>query len=118
MTVKRFVSIVAMSTALVNMPMHAQRPKAAPTRARGPADQWPNYQNDSNYSPLTQITPQNVSRLTQAWTFHYGAGSLPEYPFVGLDNRFEVQPLLIGGIMYVSTPSSPQSPNVKSTVTA
>src|SRR4051812_17944090 len=24
-------------------------------------DQWPNYQNNSNFSPLTQITPANVS---------------------------------------------------------
>ena len=39
-----------------------------------PADQWPGYQNNSNFSPLTQITPANVSKLTEAWTFHYGAG--------------------------------------------
>ena len=33
---------------------------------RVPADQWPNYQHNSNFSPLTQITPENVSRLTKA----------------------------------------------------
>ncbi len=114
---RRFVLCLALGIGFAVAPMHSQR-QAAPTRSQGSMDQWPNYQNNSNFSPLTQITPQNVSRLTQAWTFNYGAGSLPEYPFVGLDNRFEVQPLLIGGVMYISTPGSPRDPNVKSTVTA
>jgi len=82
-----------------------------------PADQWPGYQNNSNFSPLTQITPANVSKLTEAWTFHYGAGSLPAGN-LGLDYRFEGQPLIIGGVMYVSTPGSPRDPNLQSTVSA
>src|SRR5436309_4328266 len=94
MRIRRFVLFLALSAGLAAAPVHSQR-QATPTRAQRPADQWPNYQNNSNFSTLTQITPQNVSRLTEAWTFNYGAGSLPEYPFVGLDNRFEVQPLLI-----------------------
>src|SRR5215218_8205892 len=89
----------------------------ATLEAQQPRDQWPNYQHDSNFSPLTQITPANVTRLMKAWTFNYGAGSLPAGS-LGLDFRFEVQPLLIDGVMYVSTPSSPRDPNVKSTVTA
>lgn len=79
--------------------------------------QWPNYMHESDYSPLTQITPENVSRLTEAWTFHYGAGYLPSGS-VSLDYRFEIQPLLIDGVMYFSTPSSPRDPSVKSTITA
>ena len=82
-----------------------------------PRDQWPNYQHNSNFSPLTQITPQNVNRLEKAWTFNYGAGSLP-VGGLSLDYRFEVQPLLVDGVMYFSTPASPRDPNVKSTVTA
>ncbi len=82
-----------------------------------PADQWPRYQNNSNFSPLTQITPDNVSKLSEAWTFHYGAGSVPAGS-LGLDYRFEVQPILIGGVMYVSTPGSPRDPNLQSTVSA
>src|SRR2546421_3951551 len=89
----------------------AQRPQ------QSPVNQWPNYQFNSNFSPLTQITPANVARLTGAWTFNYGAGSLPSGN-LGLDYRFEAQPLMIGGVMYISTPSSPRDPNVKSTVTA
>ncbi|HKR29731.1 MAG TPA: PQQ-binding-like beta-propeller repeat protein [Terriglobales bacterium] len=80
-------------------------------------DQWPSYMYDSDYSPLTQITPENVPRLTEAWTFHYGAGYLPAGS-VELDYRFEIQPLLVNGVMYFSTPSSPRDPSVKSTITA
>jgi quinoprotein glucose dehydrogenase len=80
-------------------------------------DQWPNYQHNSNYSPLTSITPENVKNLTTAWTFNYGAGSSPAGN-LGLDYRFEVQPLLIGGVIYISTPASPTDPNLKSTITA
>jgi glucose dehydrogenase len=80
-------------------------------------DQWPVYQYKSDFSPLTQITPENVSKLTEAWTFHYGGGSKPSGS-LGLDFRFEVQPLIIGGVMYISTPSSPADPNLKSTITA
>jgi len=84
---------------------------------QAPLNQWPNYQHNSNFSPLTQITPANVSQLTRAWTFNYGAGSLPSGA-LGLDYRFEVQPLIIGGVMYISTPASPRDPELKSTVTA
>jgi len=90
---------------------------AAPPVTKAPADQWPEYQHNSNFSPLTQITPDNVGKLTEAWTFHYGAGSVPAGS-LGLDYRFEVQPLIIGGIMYVSTPGSPRDPNLQSTVSA
>ena len=84
-----------------------------------PPDEWPNHQHNSNYSPLTQITPANVASLTQAWTFNYGGGSSPgRGVFLGLDYRFEVQPLLVGGVMYISTPTSPMAPDLKSTVTA
>src|SRR6478735_12758433 len=82
-----------------------------------PPDQWPNYQFKSNFSPLTALTPANVKDLEPAWTFHYGAGSSPAGS-LGLDYRFEVQPLLIGGVMYFSTPASPSDPNFKSTITA
>src|SRR5215471_4582422 len=94
----------------------APRPPARPAAAAA-SDQWPNYQNNSNFSPLDQITPDNVSRLTKAWTFSYGGGSM-DSGSLGLDYRFEVQPLLIGGVMYISTPASPYKQDVTSTVTA
>lgn len=83
-------------------------------------NQWPAYGGgpmNQNFSPHTQITPRNVSRLRPAWTFHYG---VPKHDLgdQGLDFRFEVTPLIIGGVMYISTPMSPMAPTLKSTITA
>ncbi|MBV8904887.1 MAG: hypothetical protein JOZ22_14740, partial [Acidobacteriia bacterium] len=88
-------------------------------RPTGP-NQWPAYGGgnaNQNYSPLTQITPQNVSGLKQAWVYHYGAGQIQEGD-QGIDYRFEITPLLIGDVMYISTPCSPAKPDLKSSITA
>ena len=45
-------------------------------RPDGP-NQWPAYGgggDNRNFSPLNQITPQNVANLQPAWVYHYGAG--------------------------------------------
>ena len=86
--------------------------------AQRSADQWPNHQHNSNFSPAAQITPENVARLVPAWTHNYGGGTMPDGGFVGLDFRFEVQPLHVGDTLYISTPASMANPDLKSTVTA
>ncbi|MCR5879292.1 cytochrome c [Phenylobacterium sp. J367] len=76
----------------------AGAPKPAPVRG-AMADQWPVYgQNNAsqNFSPLVQLTPQNVARLQPAWTYHYGAG-VSDLGDAGIDYRFQVQPLIVGG---------------------
>ena len=68
-------------------------------RPEGP-NQWPAYGGggaNTNWSSLTQITPANVSKLEPAWTYRYGAGR-GQSGDMGLDYRFEVTPLIIGGI--------------------
>lgn len=58
------------------------------------SDDWPLYGRDAGaqrFSPLTQITPQNVNTLTRAWTFDTGGTAL------------QVTPLVIDGVMYVTT---------------
>jgi glucose dehydrogenase len=58
---------------------------------------WPQYGHDpggERYSPLKQITTDNVSKLKPAWTWDPGESSL----------SFETTPLVIGNVMYVSTP--------------
>ncbi len=85
-----------------------------------PDGQWPTYGGgpyNQNYSPLTQINKDNVANLQVAWTFNYGTGQ-HEMGDAGLDYRFEVTPLLIGGVMYLSTPSHPQAEGVPATITA
>ena len=85
-----------------------------------PANQWTSYgqnRGSTNFSPLKQITPANVSTLKRAWTFRYGGGTDDDGDR-GLDFRWEVTPLIIGGVMYVSTPSNPNKPELKATITA
>ena len=83
-------------------------------------NQWPTYGGtnaNQNYSKLTQITPQNVSTLKKAWVYHYGAGEVKQGD-QGLDYRFEVTPLIVGDVMYISTPSSPATPDLKASIAA
>jgi len=97
--------------------------------------QWPTYGHDpggQRFSPLTQITPANVSRLKIAWTYHMrpegftGArgggpprspdapvGDTPEFAGGGGGRGFgsgfrpsESTPLVINGVMYMTTPYS------------
>jgi quinoprotein glucose dehydrogenase len=94
--------------------------------------EWPTYGHDPGgmrFSPLTQITPANVGELKVAWVYHMrpagavvpagrgGAGAPGETPDGAPVGRgrgrggsgfraSEVTPLVIGGIMYLSTPYS------------
>src|SRR6185503_13896239 len=68
----------------------AGRPASAPAK---PSGDWPYYVHDPGawrFSPLTQITPQNVATLTRAWTFDTGGGGM------------QLTPLVIDGVMYVT----------------
>jgi quinoprotein glucose dehydrogenase len=69
--------------------------------AQGPAE-WSAYGRDqagSRYSPLTQITRENVTRLTVAWTYRTGDAGPTRVP-----PKFEATPLVIRDTMYLSTP--------------
>jgi quinoprotein glucose dehydrogenase len=66
---------------------------------------WPSYGNDPGgmrYSRLTQIDRTNVNQLKAAWTFQ--TGDISE----GKDGRkrsgFETTPILVDGILYLTTP--------------
>src|SRR5438105_5021712 len=59
-------------------------------------NEWPVYGHDPGgmrYSPLAQIHTGNVARLARAWTYHTGEQG----------RQFESTPLVIGGVMYLST---------------
>jgi quinoprotein glucose dehydrogenase len=70
----------------------------------GPVAGWPEYGGDKGglrYSPLTQITPENVRHLEVAWTYRHGDFS---------DGRgevartsFQVTPIVVGEILYFCT---------------
>ena len=75
--------------------------------ARTPTDgEWRAYGRDalgSRWSPLAEITRENVSRLQPAWTYNTGETS-PEFATRRAKRALEVTPLVIDGRMYVSTP--------------
>jgi quinoprotein glucose dehydrogenase len=72
-----------------------------------PAQEWPAYAGDSGgskYSRLKQINRENVARLKIAWTYHTGdISDGSEYP---PRSAFEATPLVIDGVLYVTTPFS------------
>jgi quinoprotein glucose dehydrogenase len=67
--------------------------------------EWPYYGGDqggSKYSSLTQINRSNVKNLKLAWQWKTGEQSLPAYGTS--PGMFEVTPIMIGGVLYFSTP--------------
>ena len=98
------VGIFAALVALIFLGiLGARRSSARPEN--NSAGEWPYYGHDAGgmrYSPLTQISRENVSTLKVAWTFHTGEIS------DGRGNRkrsgFETTPLLVDGTLYLTTP--------------
>ena len=74
--------------------------------AGGPVADWHEYGRDpggSRYSPLTQITKDNVKHLHIAWTYRTGdlsdgKGDIPS------TSAFEATPILVDGTLYFPTP--------------
>jgi quinoprotein glucose dehydrogenase len=65
---------------------------------------WPFYGHDAGgmrYSPLAQITRQNVSRLAVAWTFH--TGDVTAGGNGAQRSGFEATPLVVDGTLYLTT---------------
>src|SRR5882762_9448048 len=74
--------------------------------AASPHDrEWPYYGNDqggSRYSPLTEVNKKNVGELKLAWQWKTGERPLPE--FGTTPGMFEGTPIMIAGVLYLSTP--------------
>jgi alcohol dehydrogenase (cytochrome c) len=68
-------------------------------RLKNPADgDWPMFRRTYDgwgFSPLTQITPDNVARLQPAWIFSTGA-----------ENGHEAPPIVANGVMFAATPGN------------
>jgi quinoprotein glucose dehydrogenase len=67
--------------------------------------EWPNYGNDPGgmrYSALAQINRENVSKLKVAWIFH--TGDVSDGSGGRKRSGFEATPILVDGILYVTTP--------------
>jgi quinoprotein glucose dehydrogenase len=71
----------------------------------GPMQPWPVYAADdaaTHYSPLADINRGNVGRLGVAWEWQVGEDTLPA--FGTRPGNFQNTPLMIDGVLYVSTP--------------
>lgn len=71
-----------------------------------PGADWPAYggsESARRYSPLAQITPANVGKLTRAWLIH--TGDLPSAQAQGTYGA-ENTPLKVGNSLYVCTPKN------------
>jgi alcohol dehydrogenase (cytochrome c) len=76
--------------------MNAAQADSAMRAAIADSANWPSYGRDytnQRYSPLRQITPSNASNLTLAWRYK-----------TGIPRAFEASPIVVNGVMYVSTP--------------
>jgi quinoprotein glucose dehydrogenase len=72
----------------------------------GSPQEWPVYAADAaatHYSPLTDINRSNVGRLAVAWEWKTGDDRI-EAPTGTRPGSFENTPLMIGDVLYVSTP--------------
>ncbi len=68
------------------------------------ADDWPVYGHDtssSRYSPLTDITRENVSQLKVAWTYH--TGDISDGKGQRRRSGFETTPIVVDGTLYLTT---------------
>lgn len=87
----------------------AQQKSSSRQTAKSVRGDWPLYRHDlsgTGYSPLTQITVQNASRLTQAWTYRFPAdrtGAAAGRGRGGAGAPSEATPIVVNGVMYLAT---------------
>jgi len=76
---------------------------------RSPDADWPTYNRDlagTRYSPLTQINAENVSKLTQVWSYRLRPAAGVVVPAVNQPASAaeifqEVTPIVVNGVMYM-----------------
>jgi quinoprotein glucose dehydrogenase len=96
--------VLAMATAMATLAACDSTPRALPLDLTGPTAEWPEYGGDKGalrYSPLDQITPDNVARLDVAWTYHHGdaADGTGEYK----RTSFQATPIVVDAMLYFCT---------------
>lgn len=100
------------STPTAPAPAETQAPAAPDEATRSPdrntAEDWLGFganNHGTRFSPASQITPENVSRLEKVWEFHTG-----DLPHMSPNNGpirygFQNTPTKVGDTLYVCTPS-------------
>jgi quinoprotein glucose dehydrogenase len=96
------VGIIAIALAAstgTSRPLYAQA-SGAPATDPGASRDWPFVHGDpgaTRFSPLAEITRQNVAALEVAWTYHTGDAD-PKY-----FTTIECTPIVVDGVMYITT---------------
>jgi len=70
----------------------------------GPTSDWPEYGRDKGglrFSPLTQITPENVGALSVKWTYHHG--DISDGSDGTSRTSFNATPIVVDGGLYFCT---------------
>ena len=91
---------VAVALDLAGIPGNAERQAAAQNAA---STEWPTYGHDAGgqrFSPVSQVTPDNVDRLSVAWVYRMRPATQGGAKFASS----EVTPLVANGLMYIATP--------------
>lgn len=89
----------------INGMLPAARVQVASNSEAVPAGEWHAYGRTGfgqRYSPLTQITPNNVANLVPVW--HYHTGDVRGQPNDPPETTFEVTPLKIDNRVFLCTP--------------
>lgn len=78
---------------------------APPIDFSGPTSEWTVYRAEvggGGFSPLTQITPDNVRHLEVAWTYHTGFRPQGEFN----NSTFQTTPIVVDGTLYLCAPNN------------
>lgn len=95
------IVLLAVLAACVSRPT----PDPAVLPPPAPGDEWPAYGRDpggSRYAPLDQLHSATITGLREAWRFRTGE-MRPEFA-TARETSLEVTPIVVDGIMYISTP--------------
>ncbi len=96
---KRSVAVLALVLLAMPLTVFAQDPTPGTGETAGGDLDWRYYGNDPGamrYVDADQINPGNVADLAPAWIFHTNVAND--------QTSFEAQPIVIDGVMYVSSP--------------
>ncbi|WP_114392979.1 glucose/quinate/shikimate family membrane-bound PQQ-dependent dehydrogenase [Oleisolibacter albus] len=104
------LSILVAGAALIRDPhdrngrLNDQRVAGATADSPVPPGEWHHYGRTlkaQRYSPLDQITPQNVGQLEQVWTYRTGDMKRPTDV---TETTYQVTPLKVDDLLYLCTP--------------
>jgi quinoprotein glucose dehydrogenase len=101
---RRRRAAAALATTLALLGCEASEPLVV--ERGGPIAEWTHYGGDAGgarWSPLRQITPDNVAHLELAWEFHTGDVSKGDAEGLG-KTSFQATPIVVGDTLYFCSP--------------